>query len=141
MSLTSIAVFIIALAVVALVAALIPAINQLKNTLSSTTRFVDNLDASIKTLLDDEVKPLVRSVNNTVYELEGVVREAKEGLKTVDEIVQSLRGVGETVRSINSLFDTKVKGTLIDLAAYITGLKVGILTFFETFKSQKKEVA
>lgn len=131
MDLTTLAVLIMAAAVAALVIAVIPAVLQLKKTL-----------ASVDTVINGEMKQLLQSLNSTVTELEGAAKGAREGIQKVDETLEAFREFGGTVRGINDLVDKKVRGTLIDAASYLVGVKVGLGTLVESLKScRKKEVA
>ena len=142
MDVMSWAVLIIAIAVVVAVVVTVPALLQLKNTLKSAERFMNDMDESLKSLIYDEVKPLVRSVNDTMEEVDGIVKTAREGVEKVDDALEAFRGLGETVRTVNNIVDTKIKGTLIELAAYMTGFRVGVGTLVNIAKAyKKKEVA
>lgn len=143
MELWSLGILIIGIAIFVVAIFLAPALLQLNKTLKSAERFMDDMDASIKSLVYDEVKPLVKSINNTMGEVEGIVKSARTSVEKVGEVVESFSAVGGTVRSLNNLVDTKVKGALVDIAAYLVGIKVGIGTFVESIKSRskKKEVA
>ncbi len=141
MDLVTLAVLIIAVAVAVLVAALVPAVTQLKKTLASTDTFIKNLDNSLKPLLDDEIAPMVKSVNATFDELEGVARAAREGVEKVDSALDSVREVGEAVRTINHIINSSIKSSVIELAAYVAGLKAGLESFVHVFKRRgQKEV-
>ena len=143
MELWSLGILIAGIAIFIVAIFLVPALLQLKKTLKSAERFMDDMDLSIKSLVYDEVKPLVKSINNTMDEVEGIVKTARSSVEKVDAVVESLSAVGGTVKAINNLVDTKVKGALVDIAAYLVGIKVGIGTFVESIKSRskKKEVA
>lgn len=131
MDLITLAVLIMAAAVVALVATLIPWIVQLKKTL-----------ASLDCVMSGEFKQLLKSLDNTVVELGEVARGAKEGIQKVDDTLEAFHEVGGTVRGINELVDKKVKGTLIDVVSYLVGVKVGFGTLVDAVKShRKKEVS
>ena len=143
MELWSLGILIIGIAVLIIAIFLVPALLQLKKTLKSAERFMDDMDVSIKSLVYDEVKPLVKSINDTMDEVEGIVKSARSSVEKLGAVVESVSAVGGTIRSINNLVDTKVKGALVDIAAYLVGIKVGIGTFVESIKSRskKKEVA
>lgn len=142
MELWSIGVLIIGIAVFLAAIALVPALLQLKRTLKSAEQFIDNMDASVKTLIYDEMKPLLKSVTNTIDELEGIARNAKEGVAKIDEALEAFRGLGDTIRTVNNIIDVKVKGALIDLVANLVGLKAGIWAFLGYVNPlKKKEVA
>jgi uncharacterized protein YoxC len=131
MDLTTLAVLVMAAAVAALVIALVPLIQQHKKTL-----------ASVDAVVNGEFKELLKSLNSTVVELEAAARGAKEGVLKVDETLEAFREFGGTVRGINDLVDKKVRGTLIDAASYLVGVKVGLGTLLGALKScGKKEVA
>lgn len=131
MDLITLAVLIMAAAVVALVATLIPWIVQLRKTL-----------ASLDCVMNGEVKQLLKSLDNTVVEIGGVAKGAKEAVQKVDDTLDAFTEFGGTVRGINELVDKKVKGTLIDAISYLVGLKVGLGALVDAVKPhRKKEVA
>ncbi len=133
------AVLIIAISFAAAVLALIPVIIQLRSTLKSIESALDDLNGSVKTLISAEVMPLVGSVRNTMEEVNGIVAAAKTGVEKVEGTVDAVTG---TVNGINALVDDKIRGSLIDVAAYLTGIKVGVRTLVENLGSwKKKEVA
>ena len=141
MDLMTLAVVVIALAVVALVIVLVPAVIQLKKTLESADGFLRDMDTSIKTLIEDEVKPMVKTLNDTMAEVEGVAKGAREGVEKVSETLDAFKDVGDTVRSINAILNKEVKGTLLNAAAYAVGVKTGVAAFVQSIKSlRKKEV-
>jgi uncharacterized protein YoxC len=142
MELWSIGVLIIGIAVLIVAVVAVPALLQLQKTLKSAEVFLDGMDVSLKSLIEDEIKPLMRSVNDTMDEVEGVVKGAKEGMEKLDDALEALKGVGDTVRSINNIVNTKVKGTLIDIVAYAVGVKSGLGFLVDQVKLFKnKEVA
>jgi uncharacterized protein YoxC len=142
MELWSVGVLIMWIAVLIAAVAAVPALLQLKATLKSAEVFLDGMDASLKGLIENEIKPLMRSVNDTMEEVEGVVKEAKEGMAKLDDALNAVKEVGDTVRSVNNIVNTKVKGTLIDIVAYAVGLKSGLGFLVNQVKSFKnKEVA
>lgn len=141
MDLITLAVLIIAVAVAVLVAVLVPAITQLKNTLASADVFIKNIDGSLKPLLDDEITPMIKSVNGTFEELEGVARAAREGVEKVDDALESVSEVGVAIRTINHIINSSIKTSVIELAAYIVGIKAGLESFVNVFKRRsQKEV-
>lgn len=137
MDLMTLAVFVIALAVVVLVAVLVPAVQQLTKTLAATEESMK----SIHTLVEEEVRPAVRSVNELVVEMDAVVKTAKEGVEKVDDTIEAFREVGETVRTINSLLDTKLKNAIINILGYSAGIKVGAEALYKAFRLFKQKEA
>ncbi len=135
----SAAILIIAIAFAVAILALLPAIIQLKRTLKSMESTLNDLNTSVKTLINTEVLPLVGSVRNTVDEVNGIVATAKLGVEQVEGTVGAVTG---TVNGINAIIDEKIRGSLIDAAAYLVGIKVGVQTLVENIRSwKKKEVA
>lgn len=134
----SVGILIMGIAVLIAAVAAVPALLQLKITLKSA----EDLLKSIKTLVENEVTPVVRSANSTLQEVDGVVKAAKEGMEKLDDALDAVKGVGDTVRSINNIINTRVKGTLIDIVAYAVGLKSGLGFLVDQAKAfKKKEVA
>lgn len=116
---------------IVLVAVVVPTVIQLKNTLAATEVFIKNMDASIKPLIDDEIRPIVRSINGAVEKMEGTVNAFSE--------------FGGTVSSINGLIKDHIKMPLISLAASLVGVKAGVSVFTQSLmglklKSMQKEV-
>jgi uncharacterized protein YoxC len=142
MELWSVGILIMGIAVLIVAVAAVPALLQFKATLKSAEIFMDGANVSLKSLIEDEIKPLMRSVNDTMEEVEGVVKEAKQGMEKLDDALNAVKEVGDTVRSVNNIVNTKVKGTLIDIVAYAVGVKSGLGYLLGQVKSFKnKEVA
>jgi uncharacterized protein YoxC len=134
-----VAVLIIAIAFAVAVLALIPALFQLMRTLKSVESTLNDLNTSVKTLINTEILPLVNSLRNTVDEVNAVVAIAKTGVEKVEETVEEVTG---TVNGINAIVDEKIRGSLIDAAAYLVGIKTGVQTLVENIRlRKKKEVA
>jgi len=141
MDLVTIAVIVIATALAVLVAALVPTVKQLRATLASAEVFIKNLDGSLKPLLDDEVRPLVRTMNGTMEEVEGVAKTAHEGAEKVGDLMDAVGEVGDAVRTINHIINSSIKKSIVELAAYIVGVKTGIESLVEIIKRRgQKEV-
>lgn len=133
---------IMGIAVLIAAVAAVPALLQLKKTLKSAEVFNNEINARLKTLIDDDVKPLMRSINNITDEVGGVVKAAKEGMEKIDDALDAVKGVADTVKSVNNIINTRVKGTLIDIVAYAVGLKSGLGFLVDQVKVfKKKEVA
>ncbi|HEX9859945.1 MAG TPA: DUF948 domain-containing protein, partial [Nitrospirota bacterium] len=116
MDLVTLAVVAIAAAVVALVAVLVPAIGQLRNTLASADKLIRDLDATVKPLLEDDIRPMVQSVTRTLDEVEGVVRKVGDGVGMVDDTIASVHEVSDTIRAINDIANTRIKTAVIDIS-------------------------
>lgn len=121
MDLLTLSAVVAALAVVVLVAAAVPAVQQLRKTLEATEVSMKSLNA----LVEEEVRPTVRSINELVVEIDAVVKVAKEGVEKVDDTIDAFHEVGDTVRSLNSLLDTQLKGAIVNILGYVAGVKVG----------------
>lgn len=138
----SVGILIMGIAVLIAAVAAVPALLQLKKTLKSAEVFNNEINARLKTLIDDDVKPLMRSINNITDEVGGVVKAAKEGMEKIDDALDAVKGVADTVKSVNNIINTRVKGTLIDIVAYAVGLKSGLGFLVDQVKVfKKKEVA
>jgi len=137
MELIGVAVCVIAVAAVLFVIFAIPAVLQLKKTLASADSFLVSMEGSLKTLVEDEVKPMVRSINSTMAEVEGVAKGARQGVEAINDTLEAFRGVGNMVRSVKEA----VSGSVSGLAAYKVGLMAGVLNFIQSLFSRKgKEV-
>ncbi len=133
------AVLIIAIAFAVAVLTLIPVMIQLRSTLKSIESTLNDLNGSVKTLINVEVMPLVGSVRNTIDEVNGIVAAAKTGVEKVEGTVDAVTG---TVNGINAIINENIRGPLIDAAAYLAGIKAGVRTLVENLRSwKKKEVA
>lgn len=137
MNLIVLAVVLIAIAVVVQVIAMVPAVLQLKKTLAAGEDFFRGM----KTLIEDDVKPAVKELNVYLCEMEGLARGAKESVEKIDHALDSVKEVGNTIRSINCVLDKAVRPPVISVAAWVTGVKVGLLTLAEALMhSKSKEV-
>ncbi|MBI5191724.1 MAG: DUF948 domain-containing protein [Nitrospirae bacterium] len=139
MELLNLAAVVVALAVVVLVAVLVPALQQLRKTLEATEVSMKSLNA----LVEEEVRPAVKSINALVAEMDEVVKVAKDGVMKVDDTIGAFHEVGETVRSLNTLLDTKLKGTVVNLLGYAAGIKAGAETLYKVcglFKQKEAEL-
>lgn len=133
MDLVTLAYLIIAVAVAVLVAVLVPTIIQLKNTLASADVFLKNLD--------DELKPMLKSVNGTFEELEGTARAAREGAEKVEGVLDAVSEVGDAIRTVNHIINSSIKVSIIEIAASIAGFRAGLETLLNVFKRRgQKEV-
>jgi len=141
MDLSTLAVLIIAVAVAVLVAVLVPAILQLKTTLASADALIKDLDGSLKPLIDEDIRPMVKSINGTMGEVEGIARAAREGVEKVDDTLDAFHEVGDAMRSVNQIINSSIKKSIIELAAYIVGLRAGVESILQVVKVRgKKEV-
>ena len=135
------AVVVVAIAVVVQVIVMVPVVLHFKKTLSANETFVKSMEASLKVLIDDEVRPAARLLHATLQEVEGVAKGAREGVEKIDETLEAFRKVGETVRSVNSVLEQAVRSPVINAAAWVTGVKVGLGTLVGALRhSKSKEV-
>lgn len=140
MDLVTVAVVVIAVSMVVLVSVLVPALAQLRSTLTCADKLIKDLDATVMPLLEDDIRPMVQSVTRTLDEVEGVVKKVGEGVGMVDDTIASVHEVSDTIRAINDIANTRIKTAVIDISAYVTGLKTGLETLMQLFKLHKKEV-
>src|SRR5512143_1258205 len=139
MELWSVGILIMGIAVLVVAVAAVPALLQLKATLKSAEVFLDGANVTLKSLIEGEIKPLIRSVNDAMDEVGGVVKAAKEGVEKLDDMLEAVRGVTDTIKSVNDILNTKIKGTLIDIVAYAVGLKSGLGFLVDQVKVFKKK--
>jgi len=142
MPITEIAVGVIALSVAVVAYFLVPAITQLRKTLESTDKLVEEsrekLDG-INTLMEEDVRTLVNNLNETVEELNGIIKDVKSDVEKVEGVVEAVSEVGDTVRSVNEIIDRSIKGTVIEVASYVAGIKAVIETFYNIFSKLKRK--
>jgi uncharacterized protein YoxC len=120
-----VALLVIAGAFVVFVAVVVPAVIQLRNTLAATEVFIKNMDASLKPLIEDEIRPMVRSFKSAAAGIEVTVNAVAE--------------VGGTVSSINRIIKDNIRGPLINIAASFLGVKVGAAALVQSLMSLKQK--
>lgn len=138
MDLITLAVVVVALAVVVLTAVLVPVVQQFRKTLETTEQTLKG----INTLVEEEVRPTIKSINGLVAELDAVAKGAREGVEKVDDTIEAFHEVGETVRSLNSLLDSKLRSAVINVMGYSAGIRVGVETLYKAlglFKQKEAE--
>ena len=138
--LTFAVVVIAAVSVISLVALIVAAL-QLKKTLATADGFIKSMEASIKPLIDDQIKPAVTSVRNTCEHAECIARVAKEGADKVGDTLDAVKEVGTTIRVVNRILDAELKGSLINLVSLIVGVKTGLASLVGARKRQKEKEA
>ena len=141
MDLLTVAVVVIAVACVVSLTVFVVAALELKKTLSTANGFIKSMEASIKPIIDDEIKPAVKSVRNTVEHAECIAKVAKEGADKVGDTLDAVKEVGTTVRVINRIIDSELKGSLINLVSLIVGVKTGLTSLVGARKRQKEKEA
>ena len=141
MDLLTLAVVVIAAVMVVALLALAYAALQLKKTLETANGFIKSMEASIKPIIDDDIKPAIRSVRNTCEHAECIAKVAKEGADKVGDTLDAVKEVGTTVRVINRIIDSELKGSLINLVSLIVGVKTGLTSLVGARKRQKEKEA
>lgn len=129
MSLTGIALIIIAIAFLILVLALLPAIAAVKKTSISV--------ASLSDMMQSELKPVIQELNSLQQELKPLVKETSvlvADMRTVgsgiaehtDDVTRFMSALGETGNNLSTINNSvgMVAGLLNNTTAYITGAKV-----------------
>jgi uncharacterized protein YoxC len=139
MNLITLAVVVIAGAVLIQVIVAIPAILQLKKTLVSAEKFLGSMEGSLKTLIEEEVRPAVRTANDTMAEVGGLTKSARASAEKIEDVAASLQELGSTVRSINSMLDTGVRKQVANISAYAAGIKVGFVTLVDAIRHLKQK--
>jgi uncharacterized protein YoxC len=136
MPIIEIGVGIVALASVVVAYHVVPAITQLRKTLETTDKLVDEsrqkLDG-INTLIDDDIRTLVNNLNETVVEVNEIVKGIRSDVEKVEDVVEAVSEVGDTVREINGIVNTSIKGTVVEIASYIAGVKAIVETLYNAF--------
>jgi uncharacterized protein YoxC len=141
MDLLTLAVVVIAATSVVTLVILAVAALQLKKTLATAEGFIKKVEERVNPIIEYEVKPIAESVRKTLEHVEGIARTAKEGADKVGDTVDAVKEVGATVRTINHILDSEVKGSIINLASLIVGVKTGFITLLGAHRREKEKEA
>jgi len=136
MPITEIAVAVIALAVAAVAFYLVPAIIQLKKTLETTDRLVEESRVKLDTitsLLDEDVRSLVNNLNETAETINGITDVVRTDVDKVDGVITAVSEIGDTVKAANEIIDRSIRDTVIEIASYIAGIRAIVESIYNAF--------
>jgi len=136
MPITEIAVAVIALAVAAVAFYLVPAIIQLKKTLETTDKLVDESRAKLETItsfVDDDLRSLVNNLNETAETINGMTDVVRTDVDKVDGVITAVSEIGDTVKAANEIIDRSIRDTVIEIASYIAGIRAIVESIYNAF--------
>ena len=116
-----------ALLAAALVGYLIPVLIQLKKTLSSVDRLVEQAGG--------ELLPLLRDLGETASHVRHIATQADEAVKNLGSATSSIRGAAEKIGLLGQVLEKRV----IPRVAVISALAFGIKKGMEFLRKRKKE--
>lgn len=116
-----------ALLAAALVGYLIPVLIQLKKTLSSVDRLVEESEK--------ELLPLLRDLGETASHVRHIATQADEAVKNLGSATSSIRGAAEKIGLLGQVLEKQV----IPRVAVISALAFGIKKGMEFLRKRKKE--
>lgn len=128
MSLTGIALIIIAVAFLILVMTLLPAIMTVKRTAASV--------GSLSDMVQQELRPTIQELTAVLTELKTVGAGVAEH---TDDVTQFMSALGETGRNLNTINRSvsTVTGVLTTTSAWATGAKVAGRYLLERYLKKK----
>ncbi len=141
MDLLTVAVVVIAVVVVASHIIIVVMALHIKRYLDAADGFRKSMEASIKPLIDNEITPAIQSVRNICVHVEGITKVAKDGADKVGDSLDAVKELGATVRAINRIVDSELKGSLINFVSLIVGVKTGLTSLIGARKRQKEKEA
>lgn len=116
-----------ALLAAALVGYLIPVLIQLKKTLSSVDRLVEESEK--------ELLPLLRDLGETAAHVRHIATQADEAVKNLGSATSSIRGAAEKIGLLGQVLEKQV----IPRVALISALAFGIKKGMEFLRKRKPE--
>ena len=116
-----------ALLAAALVGYLIPALIQLKKTLCSVDRLVEESEK--------ELLPLLRDLGETAAHVRHIATQADEAVKNLGSATSSIRGAAEKIGLLRQVLEKQV----IPRVAVISALAFGIKKGMEFLRKRKPE--
>lgn len=127
MTITQFVLLVFALLAAALVGYFIPVLIQLKKTLSSVGRLVEQVEG--------ELLPLLRDLGETAKHVHHIATQADEAVKNLGSATGSIRGAAEKIGLLGQVLEKQV----IPRVALISALAFGIKKGFEFLRKRKKE--
>jgi phage-related minor tail protein len=127
MTITQFVLLVFALLAAALVGYLIPVLIQLKKTLSSVDRLVEQAGG--------ELLPLLRDLGETAAHVRQIATQADEAVKNLGSATSSIRGAAEKIGLLGQVLEKQV----IPRVAVISALAFGIKKGMEFLRKRKKE--
>jgi len=137
----TLAVVVIAACSVISVLAMLMVSLKLKNLAETTESFLKETQGTLRTLIEVDIKPLLRSAHAAVEEAEGIARGARAGVENVEHALGAIREVGDTVHNINSMVNGKLGASLMTFAAYRVGIRAGVEALMKMVSCKTKKEA
>jgi len=125
-----IAIGVLVLAVLFLVAFLIPALNQMRRTFQHLEALLQKAEL--------DLKPTLVELRETLGQVNQASRGMNEGLERVGKVMEACGEVAESIRFTNTLYRKGVIPFLINMAAWGSGLRTGIRVLIERLLERRK---
>jgi uncharacterized protein YoxC len=120
----------IAITFAILAAFLIPAVIEIRKTAVALREFTLNAE--------NDLKPVLHELQNTLTELKGLAGEAASRVDEVSSFTAALGETGKSLRTINSVVGT-VAGLLANTSAWAVGAKAAGKMILESLSKKRKE--
>lgn len=120
---------VIAVAVVALVGFLIPAINALRRTAGEAHQLIQRLNA--------ELSPLIGDLRLAIKNVNAAASEAKGGLQHASVLLHAMGEVGETVQEVHGMVRGQGESVVARLATLVTGVKAAASVVRDRFRRDR----
>lgn len=118
-----VAVGIITIAIVLLVASLIPTLRQVRE----TTKELEGLIRVLQT----EFQPALLDLRETLRHVNKISREFSSGLSKVDGTLDAVQRTGQTLKLATEVIQVALLPRLFTTAAFLKGVKVGAKVFWK----------
>ena len=132
--LVQISLAVIALAVAAVAAYLIPTLKQAQQTAKQIQQTAGTLDQTIK-----EIKPILELTEQTLRDISEVTSSMKKQAVKMENSIENYRNLIDRAQKLSTLVYDQIENPIIRTLNNINAFRSGFKTFFSTIISKKKE--
>jgi uncharacterized protein YoxC len=130
MTLIGVAAIVMAIAMVAVAAYLIPALIELRKTVVATREFLERTES--------ELKPLITEIHEAVVDLKILTATVSAGSENLKDLFEVAGETGRGLRTISSLVNG-VTSVVSGSSLWLTGAKVASKFILERLKNRKQQ--
>ncbi|GAM10150.1 hypothetical protein OR1_02438 [Geobacter sp. OR-1] len=130
MVIVSIAVLIMAVTLIVLAAAIVPAFLEIKKTAAASRETLERIEA--------DLRPVLKELHETLTDLKEIVHETAEKRDEVATFMEALGDTGRGLRTINGVVGS-VAGILSTSSLWVTGAKVAGKYAVEKFLRKRRK--
>ncbi|OGR05637.1 MAG: hypothetical protein A2511_09025 [Deltaproteobacteria bacterium RIFOXYD12_FULL_50_9] len=122
MSALNIFVIVVSICLIVLVAALVPALIQIKRTARKVETLLDTLN--------QDLSPLLQSLADTSRELQTLTEKIRDKVDRTDKVIDTAKAAADTLLVTSSM----LKNSVTPIFSQITGFTAGVQAFFRYLK-------